>query len=192
MSKMLFTMLRLVDLEAIGKGLLEAFMWIRAQMSLVQTKTMNMMLTANPITVITKLIPEEIIVQKDSNFGLNWSIDAHTPLNWTLENCTKSTLHWLQKWEKMRIWSGVEKVVRKIHAFCFGWWRVKQRVKGWKETLEGIVMVRGGRSGWETKISSVLYHIMMMMMINLSEIWIKSLWRSILLFFGKKNEGSNY
>jgi hypothetical protein len=56
------TKLRL-DLEAMRKDLLEAFKWIRAQMSLVQTKTMNIVLTAKPIIVITKLIPDEIIVK---------------------------------------------------------------------------------------------------------------------------------
>lgn len=61
------TKLRL-DLEAMRKDLLEAFKWILAQMSLVQTKTMNIVLTAKPITVITKLIPVEIIVKKCPNW----------------------------------------------------------------------------------------------------------------------------
>jgi len=49
------------DLEAVGKFLLEARNWILAHISLVQTNTMNIVLTANPITVITRLIPAEII-----------------------------------------------------------------------------------------------------------------------------------
>ena len=56
----MLTKLRL-DLEAIGKARLEAFSWIRAQRRRVQTKTINIVLTANPITVITKFIPEAII-----------------------------------------------------------------------------------------------------------------------------------
>lgn len=54
------------DLEAIGKERLEALRWIRAQTSLVQTNTMNKVLTVNPITVITKFIPEDIILQISS------------------------------------------------------------------------------------------------------------------------------
>lgn len=49
------------DLEAVGNDRLEALNWILAQMSLVQTKTINIVLTANPIIVITKLIPEAIM-----------------------------------------------------------------------------------------------------------------------------------
>lgn len=52
------------DLEAIGKERLEALRWILAQTSLVQTNTMNKVLTVNPITVITKFTPEDIILQK--------------------------------------------------------------------------------------------------------------------------------
>lgn len=108
MNKCLFTKLRL-DLEAMRKDLLEAFKWIRAQMSLVQTKTMNMVLTANPITVITKLTPDEIIVQKIPKI-LSQLINARTPHkiqipeekhgfpNLTLTNSTKNTLHWIHKW----------------------------------------------------------------------------------------------
>lgn len=50
------------DLEAVGKDLREAERWIRAQIRRVQTKTMNMVLTAKPITVITRLIPDDIIL----------------------------------------------------------------------------------------------------------------------------------
>lgn len=60
MNKWKLTMLR-SDLEVIWKERREAFNWIRAQMSLVQTNTINIVLTANPITVITKFIPEDII-----------------------------------------------------------------------------------------------------------------------------------
>lgn len=49
------------DLVAVGNDLLDAFSWILAQTSLVQTKTINMVLTEKPMTVITKLIPEEIM-----------------------------------------------------------------------------------------------------------------------------------
>lgn len=54
--------IRRSDLEAMGKDRLVAFSWIRAHTSLVHTKKMNMVLTANPITVITRLIPDDIIV----------------------------------------------------------------------------------------------------------------------------------
>lgn len=52
------------DLAAVGNDLRDAFSWTLAQTSLVQTKTINMVLTAKPMTVITKLIPEEIITSK--------------------------------------------------------------------------------------------------------------------------------
>lgn len=52
------------DLAAVGNDLRDAFSWILAQTSLVQTKTINIVLTAKPMTVITKLIPEEIITSK--------------------------------------------------------------------------------------------------------------------------------
>lgn len=61
LPRKMLTRLRL-DLDAIAKDLLDAFNWIRAQISLVHTKTMNVMLTANPITVITKFIPEDIML----------------------------------------------------------------------------------------------------------------------------------
>lgn len=50
------------DLEAMAtdRRLLECNR-ILAQISLVQTKTMNIELTTNPITVITKFIPEDTI-----------------------------------------------------------------------------------------------------------------------------------
>lgn len=49
------------DLEALVNARLDAVKYILAQMSLVHTNTINKELTANPITVITKLIPEDII-----------------------------------------------------------------------------------------------------------------------------------
>ena len=55
------------DLEATRKERLEALRWIRAQTSLVQTNTMNKVLTVNPITVITKFTPEDIILQITSS-----------------------------------------------------------------------------------------------------------------------------
>lgn len=60
-KKKMLTILR-SDLEATGNDLREAFNWIRAQTRRVQTKTMNIVLTANPITVITKLTPPDIIL----------------------------------------------------------------------------------------------------------------------------------
>ena len=59
----MLTMLR-SDLEAIRKDRLDAFNWIRAQIRRVQTKTINIVLTENPITVITKFIPEAIILRR--------------------------------------------------------------------------------------------------------------------------------
>lgn len=50
-----------LDLLALRKALLEACNWILAQISLVQTNTINIVLTANPITVITKFTPPDII-----------------------------------------------------------------------------------------------------------------------------------
>lgn len=47
---------------AAGRAILEFLRWILAQMRRVQTNTMNMVLTANPITVITKLSPGEIMI----------------------------------------------------------------------------------------------------------------------------------
>lgn len=52
------------DLEAIRKDRLDALNWIRAQIRRVQTKTINIVLTENPITVITKFIPEAIIFRR--------------------------------------------------------------------------------------------------------------------------------
>lgn len=49
------------DLDALAKDRLDAFKWILAQISLVQTNTINRVLTVNPITVITKFMPEDII-----------------------------------------------------------------------------------------------------------------------------------
>lgn len=133
----MFTMLRL-DLDAIGKDLLAVFMWIRAHMSLVQTKTMNMVLTANPITVITKLIPEEIILQKKFPNWCNFRFQKKIPQlksepQWTLTDTANNTLSGFQR----RIWSGFEAVAPKMHAFLGGyegggwireWWCERVRI----------------------------------------------------------------
>ncbi|KAG6477626.1 hypothetical protein ZIOFF_066894 [Zingiber officinale] len=51
------------DLEAsVGSDIREFLRWILAQMSRVHTKTMNMVLTANPITVMTRLSPGQIMI----------------------------------------------------------------------------------------------------------------------------------
>lgn len=44
-----------------GSDILEFLRWILPQISRVHIKTMNMVLTANPITVMTRLSPGEII-----------------------------------------------------------------------------------------------------------------------------------
>lgn len=88
------------DLDALDKDLLDAFKWILAQISLVQTNTMNSVLTANPITVITRFIPEDIIfllywwcsavhyIQKSQFSSLFVSLLA---LLWQDSDCNPST-----------------------------------------------------------------------------------------------------
>lgn len=49
------------DREARGKERRVLLRWILAQMRRVQTNTMNIVLTANPMTVITRFIPDDII-----------------------------------------------------------------------------------------------------------------------------------
>lgn len=63
--KTILTMLR-SDLYALARDRRDTLKCIRAQMSLVHTNTMNIILKPNPITVITKFIPEDII------FTLSW------------------------------------------------------------------------------------------------------------------------
>lgn len=56
----MLTLLR-SDLLALARDLREALNCILAQISLVHTNTMNIILNPNPITVITKFIPGVII-----------------------------------------------------------------------------------------------------------------------------------
>lgn len=49
------------DLEVYAEDLLLVKYWILAQINLVHTNTMNIMLTVNPITVITKFTAEDVI-----------------------------------------------------------------------------------------------------------------------------------
>lgn len=64
----MLTMLK-SDPEALAKDLLEAFSWILAQINLVHTNTINKVLTVNPITVITKFMPEDIIFMPSSTIS---------------------------------------------------------------------------------------------------------------------------
>lgn len=176
-----FTTLRL-DLEAIGNDLLEAFKWIRAQISLVQTKTMNMVLTAKPITVITKLIPEEIIAQKKkSKSNPQFSELTNSPHQFSEMGHRKG----------MWNWSGFGIVATKNHAFLLlgldgKWIRmwVCQECENWKCCIVTVT------ERMETlKIEGM---IMMMMMVavarevNESEtVWERN---QFLILIGKRNE----
>lgn len=166
------TMLRL-DLETIGKDLLAAFKWIRAHMSLVQTKTMNMVLTANPITVITKLIPEEIILKKLKK--KNPKLIKNPPISDSSRKGPSWTVNTNRHRQQLPPWVSEENLKWATHAgtkdACFSrwvWrWKVNQIMTVWegenwdccivpvtqgKQTLEGMVgeLVRVRvRKGWK-------------------------------------------